>query len=138
MPKNYIIDIDPATGDPLVISSKGGPSLGQFMHHIEGDHYTALERARIFIYALEAADAQVDMTAWWNTTQTKRGVTTGYPLEKFGGVYALPTLQMICIVDKSSDQSGFDMIANRLLALRNDSFIAATVHTLKPFLEGGE
>lgn len=50
---------------------------------------------------------------------------------EFGSVYALPQLEYICIVDKSDEQSGYDMIVNRLYALANDKLIVSAVTTLR-------
>ena len=54
--------------------------------------------------------------------------------DKFAGVYSMPTLTKICIVDKSIDQNGFDIIVNRILALKNDAYIAESVTTLRPYV----
>ena len=54
---------------------------------------------------------------------------------KLGGVYSLPNLGYVCIVDKSNDQMGYDIVVNRLLALKNDSFVAGSVKTLGRYTE---
>jgi hypothetical protein len=54
---------------------------------------------------------------------------------KLGGVYSLPQLTYVCIVDKSNDQMGYDIVVNRLLALKNDSFIAGSVTTLSRYTD---
>lgn len=48
-----------------------------------------------------------------------------------GAVYRLPELGYVCIVDKDHRQVGYDIVVNRLLALRNDLFIARYINTLK-------
>lgn len=55
--------------------------------------------------------------------------------DKWGTVFALPTLRYICIVDKSmNDQSGYDIVVNRLFALKNDSQIVREVSTLQTYV----
>ena len=48
----------------------------------------------------------------------------------FGAVYSYPAMEYVCIVDKSRDQSGYDVIAGRLLALRNDLHLVDKINTL--------
>jgi hypothetical protein len=58
--------------------------------------------------------------------------------DKLGVVYVLPHLTYVCIVDKSNDQKGYDIVVNRLLALKNDSFVARNVTTLNRHLNNQE
>ena len=52
-----------------------------------------------------------------------------------GAIYALPVLRRICIVDTGMrDQSGYDMIVNRLLAMSNDSLVVGSVGTLREYV----
>ena len=47
------------------------------------------------------------------------------------GVYRLPDMKYICIVDKSPKQQvGVDNLVNRLYALSNDSVLASQIHTI--------
>ena len=56
--------------------------------------------------------------------------------DSMGAVYALPTLRRICIVDTGMrDQSGYDMIVNRLLAMANDSLVVTQVMTLREYVK---
>lgn len=55
--------------------------------------------------------------------------------DKLGAVYSLPTLTYVCIVDKSNDQAGYDIVVNRLLALKNDTFVAGSVRTLSRYTD---
>ena len=55
---------------------------------------------------------------------------------EFGSVYVLPQLEYVCIVDKSDEQSGYDMIVNRLYALANDKLIVGAVTTLRHHAKG--
>jgi hypothetical protein len=53
---------------------------------------------------------------------------------QIGKVFALPQLRYICIVDKGmGDQSGYDIVVNRLYALKNDSYVAKRVTTLSQY-----
>lgn len=58
--------------------------------------------------------------------------------EKLGAVFALPNLQNVCIVDKSNDQAGYDIVVNRLLALKNDKYISGSITTLSRYTQEGE
>lgn len=65
----------------------------------------------------------------------KQSLNSGYNgTDKFAGVFSMPTLTKICIVDKSIDQNGYDIIVNRILALKNDIYIAHAVTTLLPYV----
>jgi len=66
----------------------------------------------------------------------KTGTNSDHGDNKFGAVHSLPNLQYVCIVDKSHDQMGYDIIVNRLLALRNDKHVAGSVTTLGRYTRG--
>jgi hypothetical protein len=54
--------------------------------------------------------------------------------EKFGAIYSVETGEYVCVVDRSSEQSGYDVIANRLLAMANDVALVDQIHTLGKFV----
>lgn len=54
--------------------------------------------------------------------------------DKFGAIYSVETGEYVCVVDRSSDQSGYDVIANRLLAMANDVALVDQIHTLGKFV----
>lgn len=54
--------------------------------------------------------------------------------DKFGAIYSVETGEYVCVVDRSNDQSGYDVIANRLLAMANDAALVDQIHTLGKFV----
>lgn len=63
-----------------------------------------------------------------------KDVKQDHGTERMGAIYALPTLRRICIVDTGTrDQSGYDMIVNRLLAMSNDTLVVGQVTTLQEY-----
>lgn len=50
--------------------------------------------------------------------------------EQSHGVYSYPEGRYICIVDKSTDQAGYDKLINRVYALHNDNLVASKISTL--------
>ena len=73
----------------------------------------------------------MNITFTFTKPENTKGVIHSHNLEgKSGAVYRLPTLSYVCIVDKDHRQVGYDIIVNRLFALRNDAFISRMVGTL--------